>query len=118
MPSRLSLIFAFFLGFHFQSSAQSTLDTAKRVDIISAETMYLKPELNQQILAGNVVLRQGTTLSSCDSCVINGSMNTFEAFGRVYINDNDSTKVWSDYLRYLTDKRYAYLSGNVKEPCI
>jgi lipopolysaccharide export system protein LptA len=113
MPLKLSFLFVFVLAFFF-GSTQSSLDTSKRVDIISAETMYLRPESNLQILAGNVKLRQGTTLFTCDSCVINGSSNTFEAFGRVYINDNDSTKVWADYLRYLTDRRYAYLNGNVR----
>jgi lipopolysaccharide transport protein LptA len=113
MPLKLSFLFVSLLAI-ITGRSQSTLDPGKRVDIISAETMYLRPESNLQILSGNVQLRQGTTLFTCDSCVINGSTNTFEAFGRVYINDNDSTKVWADYLRYLTDRRYAYLTGNVR----
>ena len=112
MPFKLCLFFLLFV-FSLQAKSQNT-DTSQRVDIISANTMYLRPETNTQTLAGNVRLRQGTTYFTADSCIINGANNTFEAFGRVYINDSDTTQVWADYLRYLTDKRYAYLSGNVR----
>ncbi|MBA2745780.1 MAG: hypothetical protein H0U44_06100 [Flavisolibacter sp.] len=113
MPLKLCLVFSFLLLCFVQASAQ-TSDTSQRVDIISANTMYLRPESNIQILAGDVRLRQGTTYFTCDSCVINGANNTFEAFGRVYINDSDTTRVWADHLRYLTNSRIAYLTGNVR----
>jgi lipopolysaccharide export system protein LptA len=67
-----------------------------------------------QILSGGVKLKQGNTLFTCDSCIINSAANMFEAFGHVYINDSDTAKVWSDYLRYLTDKKLAYLTGKVR----
>ena len=66
-----------------------------------------------QILVGNVRLKQGNTFFSCDSCVINKSQNLFEAFGNVHIEE-DTTDVYADYLRYLTDKRIAFLTGGVK----
>lgn len=67
-----------------------------------------------QILAGNVRLKQGTTIFECDSCVITKRLNLFEAFGNVHINDSDTADVYADHLRYLTDKRIAYLTNNVK----
>lgn len=67
-----------------------------------------------QILAGNVKLRQGTTLFYTDSCVVNSTQRVFEAFGNVHINDSDTTHVYSNHLRYLIDPRYAYLDGNVR----
>ncbi|MCZ2459136.1 MAG: OstA family protein [Chitinophagales bacterium] len=67
-----------------------------------------------QILAGNVKLKQGKTLFFCDSCVINNRTRIFEAFGHVHINDSDTSDAWSDYLQYLSDKKIAYLKGNVK----
>lgn len=67
-----------------------------------------------QILAGNVRLKQGNSIFECDSCVLNKNLNLFEAFGRVHINDSDTTHVYSDRLRYLTDKKIAYLSSNVR----
>ena len=47
-----------------------------------------------QILAGNVALKQGTTFFYSDSCVINNRNNTFEAWGRVHINDADTTNIY------------------------
>lgn len=67
-----------------------------------------------QILAGNVRLKQGNSLFECDSCVLNKNQNLFEAFGRVHINDSDTTHVYSDRLRYHTDTKIAYLSSNVR----
>lgn len=67
-----------------------------------------------QMLAGTVKLRQGTAIFYCDSCIINNAAKIFEAFGHVHINDSDTSHVYSNYLRYLTDKRLAYLKGNVK----
>ena len=114
MKQQLSflLIFLFLL---VQAQAQVNAgDTVKKVDILSAKTMYLKPETNLQILAGDVKLKQGNTLFNCDSCVVNNSANMFEAFGHVHIIDNDTTDVWSDYLRYFSNQKLAYLNGNVK----
>ena len=67
-----------------------------------------------QILAGNVKLKQGTSLFWCDSCVINNNTKTFEAWGHVHINDSDTANIYSSHLRYLIDKKLAYLDGGVK----
>lgn len=114
MKQLLSFLLFFFV-FLIQVQAQvNTSDTSKTVEIISAKTMYLKPETNLQVLSGNVRLKQGNTLIDCDSCVVNSGANVFEAFGHVHIIDNDTTQVWSDYLRYLTNTKLAYLSGKVR----
>jgi lipopolysaccharide export system protein LptA len=67
-----------------------------------------------QILAGNVKLKQGTAFFYCDSCVINNRTRTFEAWGNVHINDADTAHVYASHLRYLTDRRIAYLDGGVR----
>lgn len=66
------------------------------------------------ILAGNVKLKQATSLFYCDSCVINNRTQTFEAWGNVHINDADTANVYSSHLRYLIEKRIAYLDGGVR----
>ncbi|RYY89863.1 MAG: OstA family protein [Chitinophagaceae bacterium] len=66
-----------------------------------------------QVLAGTVGLRQGNTYFYCDSLVLNSITKVFEAFGHVHISD-DTTQIYSDYLRYLTDRRLAYLQRNVR----
>jgi lipopolysaccharide export system protein LptA len=98
---------------------QSVADSSGKepVYILSAKNFYFKqinPTTELKILSGNVQLRQGTTLFWCDSCVVNSSAHIFEAFGNVHINDHDTTNIWSDYLRYLTDTKIAYFNGRVR----
>ena len=93
-------------------------DTVRTVEILPGvrKLEYRKVDsvTEVQILAGNVRLKQGNTIFECDSCVITKSINLFEAFGNVHINDSDTAHVYSDHLRYLTDRKIAYLDGNVK----
>src|SRR5688572_6316376 len=99
------------------SNAQQYADSAQPVEILNAKRLDFKKIDEQteiQILVGDVRLRQGTSIFTCDSCIINKNQNLFEAFGRVHINDNDTAHVYANHLRYLTDKKYAYLDGNVK----
>ena len=129
MISKKNLI-SFFTGLFFLSPL-STLcqnlpttktftpqDTATLVEILPGvrklEYRKIDSITEIQILAGNVRLKQGNTIFSCDSCVITKRLNLFEAFGRVHINDSDTADVYADHLRYLTDKRIAYLTNNVK----
>ncbi len=106
-----------FTGSHVAGVSQSLADSSEPVEILNAKRLDFKKLSNEteiQILAGDVRLRQGTSIFTCDSCVINKKQNLFEAFGRVHINDNDTAHVYANHLRYLTDKKYAYLDGNVK----
>lgn len=98
---------------------QSVADSSSRepVYIINAKNFYFKqinPTTELKILSGNVQLRQGTALFYCDSCVVNSAEHVFEAFGNVHINDHDTTNIWSDHLRYLTNTKIAYFTGHVK----
>ncbi len=100
-----------------QQPPSATAYTIKKVEILDAkklELLKINDSTQLQILAGNVRLKQGNTLFFCDSCVINNSTHIFEAFGHVHINDGDTANAFSDYLRYLTDKRIAYLQKNVR----
>ena len=86
------------------------------VRIINAKNLYWKrvaPGVEWQIASGNVQLQQGNTLFFCDSCIVNNAGHLFEAFGAVRIKQ-DTTNVYSDYLRYQTDIRLAYLRGRVR----
>lgn len=87
------------------------------VEIISANTMSLQKvgdSTNLTILEGNVVMKQGNTIFKCNRCVKNDRANTFEAWGNVHINDSDTTNIYSNHLRYLTDRQIAYLDGDVR----
>ena len=98
--------------------AVQSADSTQNVEILQPtgklEFRTIDDSTQLQIVAGNVKLRQGTTLFYCDSCVINNRTKTFEAWGKVHINDADTTHIYSNHLRYLIDKKYAYLDGAVK----
>jgi len=93
-------------------------DTVRTVEILPGvkklEYRKIDSITEVQILTGNVRLRQGTSIFECDSCVINKRLNLFEAFGNVHINDSDTSDIYADHLRYLTDKRMAYLDNHVR----
>ena len=93
-------------------------DTTKKVHILSNTRDLTFKTVDDStkltIVTGDVKLRQGTALFYCDSCVINDRTNIFEAWGKVHINDSDTAHVYANHLRYLSDKKLAYLDGNVK----
>lgn len=92
-------------------------DSLVNVDILSSRHLTIlkvNDSTTLQILAGGVRMKQGTTLFYCDSCVMNSNTKTFEAWGNVHINDSDTANIYSSHLRYLIDKRLAYLDGGVR----
>lgn len=115
--NRRSLLSFFLIFFSFIMQAQSSAgDTLKNVEILNARIFRVKKgnaDNDLQILSGNVRLRQNTTLFNCDSCVINNTTKIFEAFGNVHIID-DTTNIYSNYLRYLMPTKKAYLKGDVR----
>lgn len=99
------------LGLHAQQPDTTT------IEILQADKLGFQrtgPDTEVQTLVGNVRIRQGSALFYCDSCVINRGSNLFEAFGKVHINDSDTAHVYSDKLRYHTDTKKAFLTGNVR----
>jgi lipopolysaccharide export system protein LptA len=118
MKQKQLILFFLFLFFTCIIHAQEiAADTTQPVSILNAKNLYWKKidaNTELQILAGKVQLKQGNTLFYCDSCIVNNTAHFFEAFGNVHINDNDTTNVYSDHLKYLTDIRMAYLDGHVK----
>lgn len=110
---RLAFALLFSLFFFCEClHAQTPAADSNELHIIKAGNLIVHGDV--QILSKGVQLRQGSTLFTCDSCALNAPAHVFEAFGHVYIDDSDTAKVWSDHLRYLTDKKMAYLDGNVK----
>ncbi|MBA4140017.1 MAG: hypothetical protein H0X70_05855 [Segetibacter sp.] len=96
----------------------NTTDTSgKRLDIDWADRLTSKKidgVGDFLSVAGNVRLRQGTTLFYCDSAVLNQTANTFQAFGNIHINDNDSVHTYSQYLKYLGKEKKAFLKNKVR----
>lgn len=127
-----ALIYAclFFLGLSFSREAFAQLpqqngipfrkpgsDSIKLVQILNAKTYH-----SQQIdsatqlttLVGDVRIRQEKTLIDCDSMVLNPTQNYIESFGHVHINDEDSTNIYSDYMKYEVDKKIVHFLKKVQ----
>lgn len=65
-------------------------------------------------LVGNVRLKEGKTFINCDSMVRNSRDSVLECYGHVHINDNDSTNIFSDYMKYQVNIRKVYFNKNVQ----
>jgi len=61
----------------------------------------------------DVVVYQGTDTLYCDSLYDYKEKNKLEAFGNVRVAQQGGTEATSDYLRYTSDKKLAYMLGNV-----
>ncbi len=119
----LVLLFYLLLNSNYKVYAQisragAAEDTTKKIHILSNTKNLTFQTLDDStrltIVTGDVILRQGTALFYCDSCVINSKTNIFEAWGKVHINDADTADIYSNHLRYLMNNKLAYLDGNVK----
>jgi lipopolysaccharide export system protein LptA len=62
---------------------------------------------------GDVVMQQGTDTLYCDSLHENSTSKVFEAFSHVRIAQTDGTQATSDYLRYTSQTKMAFMQGNV-----
>jgi lipopolysaccharide assembly outer membrane protein LptD (OstA) len=100
------------------SVINSATDTSSKEIIIEKADIFRRVITDSSkeliMLIGNVVMRQGKTLFTCDSAVRNISTHEVEAFGNVHINDGDSVNTYSQYLKYLELTRMAYLKNKVK----
>ena len=61
----------------------------------------------------SAVFYQGTDTLYCDSLYQNITTNTIEAFSNVRIAQAGGTQAMSDYLKYISAKKLAYMHGNV-----
>ncbi|MFT3679541.1 MAG: OstA-like protein [Ferruginibacter sp.] len=92
-------------------------DTTRLIQILKGKSLREKhiDSLNSfQTIAGNVILKEGLTIFSCDSASINKTTNILEAFGNIHINQQDSIHTYSQYLKYIGNERIAYLKKGVR----
>ena len=64
-------------------------------------------------LTGNVKFKHKNTILKSDSAYLYEEENSLDAFGHVYINDNDSIHIYGDSLHYDGNTRIAQLHSNV-----
>ncbi len=63
---------------------------------------------------GNVRFKQGNVFMNCDSARFYEVINKIEAFGHIYIKQQDTLNLWGEYLEYDGDLRQAKVSKNVR----
>src|ERR1700712_5281566 len=90
-------------------------DSVKTIYIWHSDTLrnVKKDSVSIQSLYGHVKLQSGKTLFYCDSMSMDQKNNLIEAYGHVHINDNDSTDIYSDYMKYFVDSRNILFQKNV-----
>lgn len=72
----------------------------------------LRPDIT--LLQGNVKIRHKGMYMYCDSAYLNEKTNSFEAFGKVHMEQGDTLFVYGNYLKYDGYKELAILRENVK----
>src|SRR6202163_1134362 len=106
----------------FQSLAQiavpfrsKTTDSIHTVYIWHSDTLrdFHKDSVAIQSLFGHVKLQSDKTFFYTDSLAMNHKDNFIEAFGKVHINDKDSTDIYSDYMKYFVDTKNIIFQKNV-----
>lgn len=84
------------------------------VEILSANELKPGRTDDYQKLVGNVILKFDDTKLFCDSAEVNGKTHDFNAWGQVFINQNNTTKAWGDSLIYDGFRKVGKLTGDVK----
>src|SRR5690606_881095 len=99
------------------SFGQNGADTSKKVNVEIVSAGYIErvptDSLSFNKLVNDVQLQQGETMMYCDSAYLYSETNNVEAFGSVNIVQPDGTQATSDYLKYIGNKKLAFLQGNV-----
>lgn len=87
-----------------------------KVEILGARelTGIKKGGKEFQKLVGNVRFKQENATMRCDSALLDKADNSFEAFGNVQINENDSLFLYSSYLNYKGNEKKAFVRDKVK----
>lgn len=92
-------------------------DTPKdsTVYLLHADRLSFNQELrpDAQVLNGNVVFRHNKALMYCDSALFFQQSNSFEAFGRVKMNQGDTLTLTGNYLYYDGNQQLAEVRENV-----
>jgi len=108
----LLIAFALFIAVLTPLSLQA--QRKSKIYVEKTDVQRYTRKIGKERLLGNVVIRQGNTRFYSDSAYLDDKKNSFEAFGNVHINVNDTLDVYGDRLFYDGNTRVAEIFGNVK----
>lgn len=80
-----------------------------RVFLDRAEVLYKTKTDSFMVVSGNVVFTKGPMTMKCDSAHYFPSVESFEAFGNVSMQQGDTLFVYADELNYVGPEEIAYL---------
>lgn len=83
----------------------------ENADLLLFDQM-IRPDM--QVAKGNVRFRHDNATMTCDSAHFFQSINSFDAFSRVVINQGDTILAYGDVLYYDGNTKLARLRGNVR----
>jgi lipopolysaccharide export system protein LptA len=86
-----------------------------RIELLHADVSEFDNTINAGAdrLLGNVAFRHENAVMTCDSAYLYKEQNNLEAFGRVRINQGDTTTMTGKHLIYLGDTRLAQMFEDV-----
>lgn len=113
-PVNVAVLFLLIIG--LPAYAQKNDTATVPIQIVNMETITVVKTDSGEFdhLNGNVVLQQGTDTLYCDSALMNKTTRNFEGFGHVRIAQAGGTHGTSDYLKYTSARKMAFMSGNVR----
>lgn len=86
-----------------------------KIEILSTDELVYNQERGRyQICRGNVRFKQDEMYMDCDSAYFYEEVNRIEAFGNIYIKQQDTLDLWGGYLEYDGDTRLAKVTKNVR----
>lgn len=113
--TRCFKIFPFLLAAVFGLLGYSVAFAQESIELIGAEVSeYDASMVDAERLIGNVRFRQNNVYMDCDSAWFYHAENKIEAFGHIYIRQQDTLNLWGEYLRYNGDTKQAVVSKNVR----
>nr|MBD3622219.1 hypothetical protein [Sunxiuqinia sp.] len=94
----------------------SLAQTKKQVNIEQADFLEFNERIiaNAQRLIGNVIITHENIRMWCDSAYSYTDTNMVDAFGHVHILKDDTLHLYSDFLNYHGDAKWAIAIGNVR----
>lgn len=85
------------------------------IELLGAEVIeYDQEMIDAERVKGNVRFKQDQVFMDCDSAYFYRKENRIEAFGNIYIRQQDTFNLWGDYLEYSGDDQMARVSKNVR----
>ncbi|MCB9260901.1 MAG: hypothetical protein H6607_00785 [Flavobacteriales bacterium] len=85
------------------------------IELLDAESIEFDQDfVDAERVKGHVKFRQDNVYMDCDSAYFYRKQNRIEAFGHIYIRQQDTLNLWGDYAEYDGDKKIAHLRKNVR----